>query len=161
MNGLIGRKLGMARLFDEEGAHVPVTVIEAGPCPVVQLTGTQVQLGFGATKPVRTPKALLGHAKRAGLETAPRVLQNFPVPGEGDSPKSGEAVTVAIFKTGDVVHSSPALLDGTVFIGSWDTYLYALDAATGKEKWRFKTGEDHETYNQVGIQGSPAVAGGG
>jgi outer membrane protein assembly factor BamB len=58
------------------------------------------------------------------------------------------------------VHSSPALFDGTVFIGSWDTYLYALDAATGKEKWRFKTGEDHETYNQVGIQGSPAVAGG-
>jgi len=103
MNGLIGRKLGMARLFDEEGAHVPVTVIEAGPCPVVQLTGIQVQLGFGATKPVRTPKALLGHAKRAGLETAPRVLQSFPVPGEGDSPKSGEAVTVAIFKTGDVV----------------------------------------------------------
>jgi outer membrane protein assembly factor BamB len=44
------------------------------------------------------------------------------------------------------VHSSPALLDGTVFIGSWDTYLYALDAATGNEKWRFKTGEDHETY---------------
>jgi len=64
------------------------------------------------------------------------------------------------FKTGDVVHSSPAVADGTLFIGSWDTYLYALDAATGKEKWRFKTGEDHETYNQTGIQASPVVAGG-
>jgi outer membrane protein assembly factor BamB len=53
-----------------------------------------------------------------------------------------------------------AIVDGTVFIGSWDTYLYALDAATGKEKWCFKTGGDHETYNQVDIQGSPAVAGG-
>jgi len=103
MNGMIGRKLGMARLFDEGGAHVPVTVIEAGPCPVVQLTGTEVQLGFGAKKPKRTSKALLGHVKRAGLETAPRVLQSFPVAGDGAAPKPGEAVTVAIFKTGDVV----------------------------------------------------------
>src|SRR5581483_492516 len=64
------------------------------------------------------------------------------------------------FKTGDVVHASPAIADGTVFIGSWDSYFYALDAATGKEKWRFKTGEDHEIYNQVGIQSSAAVANG-
>src|SRR3989441_11543575 len=89
MNGMIGRKLGMARLFDEGGAHVPVTVIEAGPCPVVQLTGTEVQLGFGAKKPKRTSKALLGHVKRAGLETAPRVLQSFPVAGDGAAPKPG------------------------------------------------------------------------
>src|SRR3989442_2597831 len=106
MNGLIGRKLGMTRLFDEEGTHVPVTVIEAGPCPVVQVMATAVQLGFGAKKPKRSPKALLGHAKRAGLETAPRVLHSFPVMAavEGapaDAPKPGEAVTVAIFKTGD------------------------------------------------------------
>ena len=44
-----------------------------------------------------------------------------------------------------------------MFIGSWDSYFYALDAASGKEKWRFKTGEDHNTYNQVGIQSSAAV----
>src|SRR3989475_6816181 len=107
MNGLIGRKLGMARLFNEEGTHVPVTVIEAGPCPIVQVTsgaaGTAVQLGFGAKKPKRTSKALLGHVKRAGLETAPRVLQSFPVAGDGAAPKPGEAGTVAIFKTGGVV----------------------------------------------------------
>ena len=109
MNGLIGRKLGMTRLFDEEGTHVPVTVIEAGPCPVVQVMATAVQLGFGAKKPKRSPKALLGHAKRAGLETAPRVLHSFPVTAavEGgapaESPKPGESVTVAIFKTGDRV----------------------------------------------------------
>jgi outer membrane protein assembly factor BamB len=44
-----------------------------------------------------------------------------------------------------------------LFIGSWDSYFYALDALSGKEKWRFKTGEDHDTYNQVGIQSSAAV----
>ena len=58
MNGLIGRKLGMTRVFSEDGAHVPVTVIEAGPCPVVQVREGTAQLGFGALKAVRTPKAL-------------------------------------------------------------------------------------------------------
>lgn len=101
MNALIGRKLGMTRLFDEAGTHVPVTVIEAGPCPVVQVTGDRVQLGFGARKPKRTPKALAGHVKRAGLERVPRVLESFPVPGE--APKPGDQVTVAIFAAGERV----------------------------------------------------------
>ncbi|MCX6625451.1 MAG: PQQ-binding-like beta-propeller repeat protein [Acidobacteria bacterium] len=64
------------------------------------------------------------------------------------------------FATKGVVHASPTLADGVLFIGSWDTYLYALDAATGAERWRFKTGDDAETHNQTGIQGSAAVAGG-
>ena len=104
MNGLIGRKLGMARLFDEEGTHVPVTVIEAGPCPVVQVTAGAVQLGFGALKAVRTPKALAGHAKKAGLETTPRVLESFTV--AGDAPKAGDRITVDIFAPGDRVKVS-------------------------------------------------------
>src|SRR6202021_2878870 len=45
----------------------------------------------------------------------------------------------------------------TLFIGSWDSYFYALDAASGKKKWSFKTGEDRNIYNQVGIQSSAAV----
>src|SRR3990172_5129229 len=83
MNALIGRKLGMTRLFDAAGTHVPVTVIEAGQCPVVQVTATQVQLGFGAKKAKRTPKALGGHVRKAGLDVAPRVLRNFPLVGGG------------------------------------------------------------------------------
>jgi outer membrane protein assembly factor BamB len=58
------------------------------------------------------------------------------------------------------VHASPAIVDGKLYIGSWDSYFYALDAATGKELWRFKTGEDHEIHNQVGIQSSATVANG-
>src|SRR2546426_10756842 len=104
MTGLIGRKLGMTRVFDAEGTHVPVTIIEAGPCPVVQVGQSQVQLGFGAKKPKRTAKALAGHVKKAGLEAAPRVLQSFPVaPSTGEAPKVGETVTVAIFAAGDRV----------------------------------------------------------
>lgn len=101
MNALIGRKLGMTRLFNEEGTHVPVTVIEAGPCPVVQIAGDRVQIGFEAKKPKRTAKALLGHAKLAGLETAPRVLRSFPL--AGDPPKAGDQLTVAIFAPGERV----------------------------------------------------------
>src|SRR5438445_13551503 len=102
MNGMIGRKLGMARVFADDGAHVPVTVLEVGPCPVVQVTPTSMQLGFGARKAKRTPKAIAGHVKRAGLETAPRVLESFALAGEAapPPPKPGEAVTVAIFGAG-------------------------------------------------------------
>jgi large subunit ribosomal protein L3 len=106
MTGLIGRKLGMTRVFDAEGAHVPVTVIEAGPCAIVQVAGSQVQLGFERKKATRTAKALAGHAKKAGLEAAPRVLQSFTLaaPAEGkEPPKAGDTVTVAIFAAGDTV----------------------------------------------------------
>ncbi len=92
----------MTRLFDEEGTAVPVTVIAAGPCPVVQVTGDRVQLGFEQRKATRTPKALLGHAKKAGLEAAPRVLRSFFIVGDA-APKPGEAVTVTIFQAGETV----------------------------------------------------------
>ena len=73
--GLIGRKLGMTRVFAEDGTAVPVTVIEAGPCRVVQVREGGVQLGFGARRAQRTTKAELGHAKKAGLDAAPQVLR--------------------------------------------------------------------------------------
>ena len=92
----------MTRLFNEEGTAVPVTVIEAGPCPVVQVAGDRVQLGFEQRKATRTPKALLGHAKKAGLEAAPRVLRSFFIVGDA-APKPGEAVTVTIFQAGETV----------------------------------------------------------
>ena len=99
--GLIGRKLGMTRVFAEDGTVVPVTVIEAGPCRVVQVRQADMQLGFGARKPTRTTKAELGHAKRAGLESAPRVVRSFPF---GDpAPQPGDTVTVGIFVPGDIV----------------------------------------------------------
>jgi large subunit ribosomal protein L3 len=107
MNGLIGRKLGMTRIYSEEGHAVPVTVIEAGPCPVVQVKEhsgrpAAVQLGFGAQKAKRATRAETGHAKTADLDAAPRVLRDFRLP-EGDTPKPGDLVTVEIFAPGDRV----------------------------------------------------------
>jgi large subunit ribosomal protein L3 len=85
MAGLIGRKLGMTQLFTEEGVLVPVTLIQAGPCPVVQVKTNEtdgysaVQLGFGERKEKHSTQAVRGHAAGAGLEAAPAVLREFRV----------------------------------------------------------------------------------
>lgn len=100
-NGLIGRKLGMTRVFAEDGNAVPVTIIEAGPCHVVQVRDGGVQLGFGARKARRATKAELGHAKAAGLEAAPAVIREFRV--AGDAPAAGAEVKVDIFAPGERV----------------------------------------------------------
>ena len=108
MPGLIGRKIGMTRIFDDEGAQVPVTVIEAGPCPILQVetrdaNGTRaVQLGFGAQKAKRTSRAEMGHAAKAGLEAAPRILRSFTLEG-GEDLEVGQQLTVEQFEAGDRV----------------------------------------------------------
>ena len=104
MSGIIGKKLGMTQIFDEAGAVVPVTVIEAGPCPVVQVRSaakdghTAVQLGFGRQKDKRASRAEKGHALRAGLDAAPAVLKEFRF--DEDAPEVGATVTVDGFEQG-------------------------------------------------------------
>lgn len=100
--GLIGRKVGMTRVFNEDGAAVPVTVIEAGPCRVLQVRDQGVQLGYGAAKAVRATKAEVGHAAKAGLEAAPKVVRVLPKNGD-EEPKPGDTVTVSIFAPGELV----------------------------------------------------------
>jgi large subunit ribosomal protein L3 len=108
MTGIIGRKLGMTQIFESTGAVVPVTVVEAGPCPIVQVrtpekNGYQaVQLGFGQKKEKRASKAERGHAKAAGLEGAPAILREFRVP-DGEAPTVGDQVTVESFEVGSRV----------------------------------------------------------
>jgi large subunit ribosomal protein L3 len=99
--GLIGRKLGMTRVFTDDGSAVPVTVIEAGPCRVVQVRDGDIQLGFGSRRASRTTRAALGHAKKAGLETAPQVVRSFPKGAAEQQP--GDTITVGIFAAGDIV----------------------------------------------------------
>jgi large subunit ribosomal protein L3 len=105
MNGIIGRKLGMTQLFAEDGTLTGVTVIEAGPCPVVQVrktdAATRVQLGFDTLKDKNAPKAERGHAAKAGLTATPRVLREFAFAGEAPAP--GSVVTVADFQAGESV----------------------------------------------------------
>ena len=108
MPGLIGRKVGMTRLFTEEGRAVPVTVLEAGPCTVVQVKSPDsdgyeaVQIGFGQRKHKRATKAELGHAAKAGLDAAPRLIREFR-PSEGGAYEPGQELTVDLFAAGEKV----------------------------------------------------------
>ncbi len=108
MPGLIGRKVGMTRVFNEEGRAVPVTVVKAGPCPVVQVKSpasdgyAAVQIGYGARKHKRSTRAELGHASRAGLDAAPRLLREFRA-ADGEEYKPGQELTVDLFRAGERV----------------------------------------------------------
>lgn len=108
MPGLIGTKVGMTRIFTEDGTSVPVTVVKAGPCPVLQIKSedtdgySAVQLGFGAKKIKHATLAERGHATKAGVQDTPRFVREFPV-AEGDELEIGQSITVEVFEEGDTV----------------------------------------------------------
>lgn len=101
--GILGEKLGMTQIFDDEGRVVPVTVVRAGPCPVTQVRTVDrdgyaaVQLGFGTRK--RANKPLAGHFAKAGVAPT-RHLVEFTLAGEHEA---GETVTVRQFDVGELV----------------------------------------------------------
>ena len=107
VTGLLGRKVGMTTVFDDEGRAIPVTVIKAGPCPIVQRRTVEkdgysaVQLGFEEIPERKVTKPLLGHFKKAGVKPC-RFLEEFPI--APDAPVAvGDFVTVAIFQKGEKV----------------------------------------------------------
>jgi large subunit ribosomal protein L3 len=122
--GIIGRKLGMTQIFNEQGHQVPVTVIEATPNHVLAVGASEsgvpgIQLGTGEMRLAkaegkRTPRgrratrAAVGHAKKAGLETVPRTLRSFrlddqPKDAKPAEYKVGDVVKVDIFAPGEIV----------------------------------------------------------
>ncbi|MGB0257663.1 MAG: 50S ribosomal protein L3 [Coraliomargarita sp.] len=110
---LLGKKIGMTQVFDENNRLVPVTVIEAGPCPVTQVKTSEkdgysaVQIGFRAQKEHRLSKAALGHFKKAGVEALAE-LREFRVENEGEL-NVGDVLTVEKFEAGqkiDVIGTS-------------------------------------------------------
>jgi large subunit ribosomal protein L3 len=101
MEGLIGRKIGMTQVYDEKGRRVTVTVIQAGPCPVVQVKTPETdgysaaQLGFDEQKPSRLPKAEVKHFEKAGV-TPCKLTKEFAFDAD-ETVKAGDLVTVNIF----------------------------------------------------------------
>ncbi len=106
LKGLLGKKVGMTQIFDEAGAAVPVTLIEAGPCYVTQVRRTDlegysaVQLGFEEVKPKRLAGGELGHLKRNNLPPL-RFLREFRE--KNPELQEGDTVTVETFTVGDYV----------------------------------------------------------
>jgi len=107
VKGILGRKLGMTQVFDEEGKVIPVTVIEAGPCLVVQKKTVAtdgydaVQLGFLARKEKRTTKPLKGHFAKANLKPL-RYLRELRLANVADY-QVGQEIKCDIFANGDRV----------------------------------------------------------
>ena len=104
MEGLIGKKVGMTQVYDADGRRTTVTVIEVGPCPVVQVKTEErdgygaVQIGYGEQKVSRLTKAEAGHLKKTGgLEGGLKVLKEFAA-DEGETLKAGDVLTVKNFE---------------------------------------------------------------
>jgi len=102
ISSLLGKKIGMTQVYDAANVLVPVTVVEAGPCPVVQVKTeasdgyNAVQIGFSSKKLKNTSKAEVAHAKKGHLDAAPRVLSEVRTEGS-PALKVGDVVTVAAF----------------------------------------------------------------
>jgi large subunit ribosomal protein L3 len=105
---LLGKKIGMTQVYDAQNVLVPVTVVEAGPCPVVQVKTVEtdgynaVQLGFGAQKAKNASKAESTHAKKAGLDVTPRRLNEVRLT-EAFTGKAGDVITVSAFTEGQII----------------------------------------------------------
>ena len=106
MSGLIGRKIGMTSIFDENGKNIPCTVIEVGPCVVTQVRTNEVdgyealQLGFDDKTEKHTVKAEEGHFKKAGTVAKKKVVE---FQGFESEHKLGDVITVDLFSEGEFV----------------------------------------------------------
>jgi len=103
MVGLLGKKIGMTQVFDEKGNFLPVTVIEAGPCPIIKINNKTLLLGFEKVKEEKLKKPVLGIYKKAGV-SACKIMKEIPFDKPGNQEyKVGQELKVDIFKEGDFV----------------------------------------------------------
>lgn len=149
--GLIGKKLGMTQVFREDGRPVPVTVLEAGPCPVVLERTVEkdgyraIQVGFGDRDPKRLNKALAGQFSKRNL-SANRTLSEFRLEKE-DPVAAGSVLTVEMFKPGDRVDVTGRSI-GKGFSG-------------GMKRWHWKGGKEthgstsHRRPGSIGSSTTP------
>ncbi|MBI1883974.1 MAG: 50S ribosomal protein L3 [Chlamydiae bacterium] len=110
VHGILGKKVGMTRIFNPQGLEIPISVIEAGPCPITQIktlgkdSYNAIQMGYEPIQEKRTKKPLLNHFKKAGLKPM-RWLREWRVCDEKllSDLKVGQEIRVDIFKPGDHV----------------------------------------------------------
>jgi large subunit ribosomal protein L3 len=155
LKGLIGKKIGMTQIFDESGAAVPVTLIEAGPCYVTQVRTPQndgysaVQLGFEEVKPKRITGGQIGHLKRNNLPPL-RFLREFrvkdPQINEGDVISVADAFIVG--ERVDVVGTSK----GKGFQGAVKRHGFAGGPRTPGRVFKGSRGPGHMGFDRVTVQ---------
>ena len=145
MSGIIGKKLGMTQVYDENGAVVPVTVIEAGPCKVLDLRTEEkhgysaLQIGFGKRKAKNVSKALLGHlSKSNSSEEPPSIIREIRLEADADK-ELGEVLTVEQFAAGGFVDIT-GTTKGRGFQGVVKRYNFGGGRASHGGDWTRKPG---------------------
>ncbi len=152
MRGIIGKKLGMTTIFGEDGKSLPVTLVEAGPCQVVQVKTPErddysaLQLGFEPIKEKKVTKPLLGHFKGAGV-TSYRILREFK--DWGEEMKVGTEIKADIFSPGETV-DVVGISKGKGFMGVVKKYGFRGGPKTHGQSDR------HRAPGSIGASSSPS-----
>ncbi len=135
IEGMIGIKLGMTQVFSKEGGVIPVTVLKAGPCVVIQKKNRQsdgyeaVQVGFvEPTSERKVSKALLGHFKKSGLSPTRRIRE-FKILSEGEKISVGDRITAEMFQVDENVDVS-GISKGKGFAGVMKRHHFRGGAST-------------------------------
>ncbi len=147
MKGLIGKKVGMTQVYDENGVLIPVTVIQAGPCVVTDVKTMErdgyaaIQLGFGERKAKNVTKARAGHLAKAGIsgDRLPAVLREVRVCGTDEIPAPGTELKADIFEANeylDIVGTTK----GRGFQGVVRRYRFGGGRASHGSLWTRRTG---------------------
>lgn len=149
---ILGKKLGMTQVYDAQNVLVPVTVVEAGPCAVVQVKTVAtdgynaVQIGFSQKKAKNTAAGEIGHAKKAGLDNAPRVLAEVRLT-EAPTLKVGDIVNATSFTEGQLVDVI-GVTKGKGFQGVVKRYRVAGGPATHGSMF-------HRRIGSIGMRQTP------
>jgi len=153
MRGLIGKKIGMTRVFDSNGLAVPVTVLEAGPCQVTQVKSIEkdgydsVQVGFNEVSLKHLNKPMKGHFDKQSV-TPMRVLAEFNKVPNFDY-KPGQVFNVGLFKEGDYVTVS-GKSKGRGFSGTIKRYSFSQQRKTHGQ------GDTHRHVGSIGAASDPS-----
>ena len=153
MRGLLGKKIGMTRIFDESGNVVPVTVLEAGPCVVTQMKTSSVdgydaiQVGYLDKKLKHLSKALKGHFEKSGVSPKKFVAEFEQVPGFDY--KLGQSFHVGIFSKGDFVRVS-GISKGRGFTGVIKRHNFS------RQKKTHGTGHTERAPGSIGQASDPS-----
>ena len=153
MRGLLGKKIGMTRVFDDSGNMVPVTVLEAGPCVVTQLKSNGVdgydaiQVGYLNKKPKHLSKALKGHFEKSGVAPKKFLAEFEKVPGFDY--RLGQLFHVGIFNEGDFVRVS-GVSKGKGFTGVIKRHNFS------RQKKTHGTGHTERAPGSIGQASDPS-----
>ncbi len=146
MNGILGKKIGQTQLFTEAGDRVAVTVIEAGPCPILAVKDKSVQVGFDAAKEKSLRRSESGYFKK--LNQKPLKFVRELIKESGKEYKVGDELKADVFKAGDFVDVT-GVSKGKGFQG-------------GMKRWHWSGGpatHGHTSHRRIGSIGSTTTPG--